>query len=168
MRIAKSAPSRSTLFTVLAIAFLTSSANGQTDLSKSQGTGCSASKSGSCNRPAFLKAFAVAKTVSVGTRPDDEMAAGQITTMLNGMGKVPAPAGTPGDLAFVLEKVNTEGVFVGPGGTELAILRVYSPATEGGRNNLIWVEAYSGQLDVTWPVAVRGLVRQFQARVGNH
>jgi hypothetical protein len=88
--------------------------------------------------------------------------------MVTSLGRTPALAGTPADLTLALEKVNTDGVFVGPGGTELAILRVYKNAPDGTRGNLIWVESFSGQLDVQWPAAVRSLIQQFQSRVGKH
>jgi hypothetical protein len=137
----------------------------QTELSNPNGGCAGGPKPGVCDKALFLKAFGDAKTVAIETRPkkDDLMGAGQVASELNAQGKTVQPDEATADLSFVLVHINTDGVFDGPSGTALATLRVYKGSPSAGA--LIWSETFSGQSDMTWPVAVRSLVQQFHGQL---
>jgi hypothetical protein len=135
----------------------------QTELSDPHAGGCLA-KNGSCDKAAFQKIFADAKTFAVETRPkkDDLMGAGQVTRAIAAMGKTIQPEG-PADLTFVLVHVDTTGVFDGAAGTALASLRIFRGSADAG--GLFWTETFSGQTDMPWPNVVNSLLQQFRGEL---
>ena len=132
-----------------------------------QGSGCTLAKAiYTCDRTAFRRALRAAKTVSLETQPRDRVAAGQLRRMAESLGKEVSPVEASGDLTLLLIPVDRNGVLVGPGGAELATLRVYGAAVDGQRGPLLWAESYSGDADRPWPTTVQALIQQFEAKFG--
>ena len=125
--------------------------------------GCTIGKQGIvCNQAGFQKAFADARTVHIETDPNNRMAASEAASAVVKLGKTVQAPGSSADLTLVVSRINTEGVMIGPAGTELSTLRVYGLGAGGRRGDLIWSETYTGQPDMSWPAIVQGLLRQWQ------
>lgn len=119
-----------------------------------------------CNGAAFEKALAGAKTVRIETNNVDGVARLELTKLVTKkLGKTIVPAGSAADLVFLLMPVvNGGSVDYSSGTAYLGTLRVYSVAPDGSVGDLLWAELYSGTADLPWPIVVRGLILQFQAR----
>ncbi len=115
-----------------------------------------------CQKSSFEQSLHAAQTIAVETQPTDHTSAPQLRALVRALGKTSQDA--PADLTFLVIPTPTDGVFVGPSGTELATLRVYASAPQGQRGNLLWVETFSGQPDMTWPAVVHALIQQFQSK----
>lgn len=118
-----------------------------------------------CNKPSFLQSLSSAKSVAVQTGTMDKVGSAQLRKLIEQMGKQQQTGGGHADLTFLLAPIGTEGVTVGPAGTDLATLRIYRTRPDGARGNLLWAETLRGQADTPWPLVVRALISQFQADV---
>ena len=116
-----------------------------------------------CDRAQFQPVLAAASTVQIEAGARDRVAVAKLRDLLASIGKSVAPEGGHADLVFSLIKLESDGVLVGPAGTELAVLRVYGPSNNGARGNLVWVDTLFGQPDMTWPVVVQSVLDQFRA-----
>jgi hypothetical protein len=115
-----------------------------------------------CDKASFVKSLNAAKTVAVESQGTDHISPPQLKGLVKSLGKTSQPA--PADLTFLLIPSTGDGVNVGPAGSELATLRVYAPAPAGQRGDLLWIESYTGQADMTWPAVVHALIQQFQTK----
>ena len=114
-----------------------------------------------CDKSAFAKAFAAAKTVSFNEADLNPYFAKQLAELLTSRGKQIIPFADHPDLTFALTFPSTEGVFVGPSGVVLARLRIYGPSAS---TPLVWEETYMDQPDVPLQAAVQYLLKQFHDR----
>ena len=118
-----------------------------------------------CDRAQFQPILAAAFTVQVEASPRDRVAAAKLRDLAVALGKTVAPLDSQADLLFSLVPLPTDGVLIGPAGTELAVLRIYGPPVNGARGNLVWAETYFGQADRSWPTVVQALIQQFRAGI---
>lgn len=118
-----------------------------------------------CNLPSLERALHQAKTIGVETQQLDRSTATQLRELVHQLGKGSAVADQPADLVFALTPVAPTGVNFGPGDHDLATLRVYAPAPEGGHGALLWAETLHGQGDRPWPAQVHALIEQFRDRL---
>jgi hypothetical protein len=108
-----------------------------------------------CNRTAFERTFAKARTVTVQTQPYDRNALREFGELITKLGK--SIASKNADIALRLDRLDPDDtIFYGPGDRPLALLRVYS------HGSLIWVENFSGQPDTAWAAVVYGVIQQFR------
>ncbi len=108
-----------------------------------------------CNRAAFVKLLAQAKTISVETQPYDRNGQRELKELVNHLGKKVAAA--HGNLVFRLQRLSpNNNVYFGPNDRALASLRVYS------RGSLVWVERFTGEPGTPWPTVVYETIQQFQ------
>ena len=131
---------------------------------RAQTEGCTLRKQVyTCDRAQFQPVLAAATTVQIEAAARDRVAAAKLRDLVVSLGKSVVPEGGQGDLVFSLVRLESDGVLVGPAGTELAVLRVYGPSVNGARGNLLWAETLFGQPDMTWPVVVQSVIDQFRA-----
>ncbi len=117
-----------------------------------------------CDGAAFQPQLASARTVRVESQNSDGVARAQLTAFVSGkLGKAVAPQGEVPDLIFLLIPTGVEGVNMSPGEVDLGTLRVYTPASDGSRGQLVWAENFTGEQDLPWPIVVRGLIARFQS-----
>jgi hypothetical protein len=115
-----------------------------------------------CDRNSFVTSLKSATTIAVETQGTDHTTGPQLRELIHKLGKTAQTA--PADLTFLLIPVASDGMYVGPSGSELATLRVYGPSPEGQRGRLLWAETYIGQADMPWPAIVHALIQQFQTK----
>ena len=158
-------PALRRLFLTLVLASLPSALRAQVvaaDIGPS--TGCTfQNQVYTCNKPWFLKELAASKTIATAAAATDRTGRAQLQQLIARLGKQERAKGTRADLTFLLAPIATEGVSVGPSGTDLATLRIYRTRPDGDRGNLLWAETLAGQPDTPWPLVVRALLSQFQA-----
>jgi hypothetical protein len=114
-----------------------------------------------CNREGFQRVFVTARTVRIDTSRIDVYGADKMRALMTGLGKtIVLPEQQP-DLIVELSYVDRGGrIDVGPASISLASLKVYQPATGGGRH-MVWSETWDGQDERPWPAIVGDLSRQF-------
>jgi hypothetical protein len=115
-----------------------------------------------CDKSGFVKSLKSATTIAVDTQGTDHASGPQLKDLIRKLGKTPESG--PADLTFLLIPLPSDGMYVGPSGSELATLRVYGPAPQGERGRLLWAETYIGQADLPWPSVVHALIQQFQTK----
>lgn len=115
-----------------------------------------------CDRDSFIKSLKAATTVAVDTQGTDHTSPSELKKLIYKLNKTPQQIGS--DLTFLLIPMPNDGINVGFSGTELATLRVYGPAPQGVRGQLLWVETFTGTADLPWPAVVHNLIQQFYAK----
>jgi hypothetical protein len=125
-------------------------------------------KTYSCNIGLFRRILRQAKTVAVEGGPKDTAVVSQLTELAQNLHKPVVDKGQNPDLYFVVLPIDSNGIVIGPNDTDLATLRVYATAPEGGHGQLLWSETYRGQADRAWALTVRALVQQFEDRLQQH
>ena len=117
-----------------------------------------------CDRAAFQRALANAKTARIETHNVDGVARSQLTALIvKKLGKTIAAEGAPADLVFLMIPIAQDGVVYMSSG-DLGTLRIYSTTADGAKAQLLWAETYTGDQDLPWPAVVHGLIAQFQER----
>jgi len=114
-----------------------------------------------CNKSQFTTALKNAGIVSIETHPFNQISTKALEDLARGLGK--SVQSDSAQLTFVLAPGDAEGLYFGPNDRELARLSVFSRGPKGELGQLIWVESFIGQPDMSWPVVVRGLIQQFKA-----
>lgn len=135
----------------------------QSDIALSDG--CTLNKEVyTCDRTAFLRVLAAARTAAIETGPTDAVAQDSLKKLIAAAGKTLVARGQHADLTFLLVPVDTNGVQFTTGQTNLGSLRVFSArADQPGRGSLVWAENYTGTADTQWFAVVSRLVQHFQA-----
>ena len=113
-----------------------------------------------CDEAGFAHALKSAKTVAIEAQPFSHASEHALENLVRDLSKT--AQSEPADLTFVLFRPEAQGLFYGPGGRDLAYLRVYAHGTQSERGSLVWVETYSGQPDLPWPAIAHQLVQQFK------
>jgi hypothetical protein len=125
------------------------------------GLGCTVKKGYyRCNQVAFTKYLEEAKTAAIETQPFNRVADKALSDLGVSLGKTKSSEAA--DLTFVLMRTDAVGIVYGPADGELASLSIYSRGPQGGRGDLIWIEAYYGEPDMAWPAVVHLLIQQFK------
>jgi hypothetical protein len=115
-----------------------------------------------CSREALAKRFAEAKTVAVDSTPRSKSGEALLKSNMIQLGKQIVPAGTPADITLRLVQTSPDGVDVGAGDSERAMLQVFSSKT-GQAQQMLWVERYLGHAETPWPSMVQVMAQHFQA-----
>ena len=154
----------------LLLSLLAPRAHAQAAPAASQTAGCTlTNKVYTCSRMTFQKILTDARSINLEVRSMDRNGRSQLEALASELGKSVAGPGQPADLTFALVPVDTDGVKIGPSGSQLASLNVYgSGGTEGAHGRLIWSETYTGQADMRWPAIVHALLQQFRAEFDKH
>ena len=113
-----------------------------------------------CDQAAFAKYLAEAKTAAIETQPFSQVATKALSDFAGSLGKT--TTSDAADLTFVLVQTDAVGIVYGPADGERASLGVYSRGLNGGRGNLIWIEAYYGEPDTAWAAVVHLIIQQFK------
>jgi len=118
-----------------------------------------------CDGATFQQALAKVKTVAIQTRNTDGVGRAKLTTFVTTkLAKRIASPDAPPDLVFLLLSFDQQGnIVTNQGDRELGTLRIYSAQSDGKPGHLLWAETFSGPPDMPWPMAVRGLILQFEA-----
>ena len=115
----------------------------------------------SCDKPQFARVLKDSRTVAVESQPFNRVSVKALEGLARDLSKT--VQSDSADLIFVLEPPDPDGIYIGPNDRELATLRIYSRGPKGERGQLLWVETYTGQPDVIWPMVVQGIIQQFKA-----
>lgn len=116
-----------------------------------------------CDKGAFERVLASAKTAAIETGPTDAFAQNKLKSLVAAMGKTLVPHGEHPDITLLLIPVDPTGVEFNTNLAQLATLRVFAAQPDkSGRGDLVWAENYSGNPDLEWPAVVTQLVSRFR------
>jgi hypothetical protein len=115
----------------------------------------------SCDKVQFTRALKAAEFVAIESQPFNKVSLSALERLVRDLGKT-VRTDSP-DLTFVLAPADSDAIYFGPNDKELATLRVYSRGPQGQHGQLLWVESFSGQPDMTWLMVTRGTILQFEA-----
>ena len=108
-----------------------------------------------CSKADLQRALSLSKTVTYVSQPANHASDAALTSLIKGLGKIPATGDAPSDLTFILEPLQEAGVQVGPGTVDLAKLRVLISSPSGTQGKLLWIQTLNGDSSMAWPAIAR-------------